>query len=144
MPYVVDQQRRASPSQYTVTTISPSSGLISTVRDVAQFYLALRKNGVLVRPESLGVAWLPPLGSDGQRLPHGLGWFVQSFSGQTVVWQFGLAENASSSLVVTIPGRGLTLILAANSDGLAKPFHLQVGDVTASPFARVFLNLFAR
>ena len=143
IPYAVDQQRRAFPSQYTATTVLPASGLISTVRNTAQFYLALR-NGVLVRPETLAVAWQPPLGADGQRLPHGLGWFVQSYNGLTVVWQFGLGDNASSSLAVTIPARGLTLILMANSDGLARPFQLSAGDVTASPFGRVFLSLFAR
>lgn len=142
-PYAVDQQRRASVSNYTVTTLTPASGLISTVRDVAQFYLALR-NGVLVRPETLATAWQPPIGADGQRLPHGLGWFVQSYSGTTVIWQFGLSANASSSLAITIPARGLTVILLANSDGLAKPFQLSAGDVTASPFGRVFLSLFAR
>ena len=142
-PYAVDQQRRASTSQYTATTITPATGLISTVRDTAQFYLALR-SGVLVRPDTLAIAWQTPVGANGQRLPHGLGWFVQSYNGLTVVWQFGANENATSSLAVTIPARGLTLILMANSDGLAKPSQLSAGDVTASPFGRVFLSLFAR
>jgi len=141
--YAVDTQRRATPSPDPATTIAPANGLISSVRDTAEFYLALR-NGILVRPETLALAWQPPLDANGQRLPHGLGWFVQSYNGMPVVWQFGLAENASSSLAVTIPSRGLTLILAANSDGLTRPFQLPSGDVTASPFARVFLSLFAR
>jgi hypothetical protein len=47
-------------------------------------------------------------------------------------------------MVMTIPSRGMTLILVANSDGLVKPFTLSSGDVTASPFARVFLGIFAR
>jgi CubicO group peptidase (beta-lactamase class C family) len=143
VPYSVDQQRRAAPSHYNVTTVAPAAGLISTVRDMSQFYLALR-NGDIVRPETLAVAWQPPVGPNGQRLPHGLGWFVQSYNGTPVVWQFGLSENASSSLAVTIPARGLTMILVANSDGLARPFQLSAGDVSASPFARVFLNLFTR
>ena len=49
--------------------------------------------------------------------------------------------NASSALVLTLPARGITLILVANSDGLAKPASLAAGDVTVSPFARVFLGL---
>jgi hypothetical protein len=56
----------------------------------------------------------------------------------------GVADNASSSLVVTVPGRGLTLILLANSQGLVRPYPLAQGDVTASPFARIFLSLFVR
>jgi CubicO group peptidase (beta-lactamase class C family) len=141
--YAVDQQRRATPSPDPATTLAPANGLISSVQDTAEFYLALR-NGILVRPETLALAWQPPLDANGQRLPHGLGWFVQSYNGTPVVWQFGQADNASSSLAVTIPAKGLTLILAANSDGLTRPFQVSAGDVTASPFARVFLSLFAR
>ena len=96
------------------------------------------------RPESLALAWTAPMDANGQRLPHGLGWFVQLYNGERIVWQFGVGDNASSSLVVTIPGRGITLILLANSQGLVRPFSLTAGDVTVSPFARVFLSLFVR
>jgi CubicO group peptidase (beta-lactamase class C family) len=140
-PYAVDAHGRSSPSQYTATTLTPASGLISTVNDLAQFDLAL-KNGVLLKADTLAAAWRPPVGAGNQRLPHGLGWFVQTYNGEPVVWQFGVGENASSSLVVTLPARGLTLILLANSSGLAKTFGLAAGDLTVSPFARLFLRLF--
>jgi hypothetical protein len=68
---------------------------------------------------------------------------VQTYNGEPVVWQFGVSENASSSLVVTLPARGLTLILLANSSGLVKMSALAAGDLTASPFGRLFLGLFA-
>jgi hypothetical protein len=77
-------------------------------------------------------------------MPHGLGWFVQSYAGEPVVWQFGVGENASSALIVTLPRRGLTLVLLANSDGLARPFALSAGDLTISPFGRLFLGIFVR
>ena len=73
-----------------------------------------------------------------------MGWFVQTYNGEKVVWQFGMAENASSSLMIMLPARGLTLILMANSDGLVKLYSPANGDVTLSPFARLFLNLFVR
>jgi hypothetical protein len=38
----------------------------------------------------------------------------------------------------------MTLVLLANSDGLVKPFALTTGNVTASPFARLFLALTVR
>jgi hypothetical protein len=60
------------------------------------------------------------------------------------VWQFGVGDNASSSLMLTVPGRGITLILLANSQGLTRPYPLAQGDVTVSPFARIFLSLFVR
>ena len=143
IPYALDSQRRASPSQYTATTLTPAGGLISTVRDLAQFHLAL-KSGVLLRADTLALAWQAPIDRDGRRLPHGLGWFVQSYNGEMIVWQFGSSDTGSSSLWVTVPGRGLTLILLANSNGLGKPFNLAAGDVTVSPFARLFLGLFVR
>lgn len=138
--YSVRSRGRASRSLHAATTISPARGLVSTVLDFAQFDLALR-NGDLLSPETLALAWRAPLGRAGQPLPHGLGWFVQTYNGETVVWQFGVTDNASSSLVMTVPSRGLTMILLANSDGLVKPFALTTGSVTASPFARVFLGL---
>ena len=143
VPYAVDSRGRATPTQYTAPTLLGSRGAISTARDLAQFVLGIR-NGLIVRPETLATAWRAPIGPDGQRLPHGQGWFVQSYNGETIVWQFGVTENASSSLVVTVPGRGLSLILLANSDGLARGFPLAAGDLTTSPFGRVFLATFVR
>jgi CubicO group peptidase (beta-lactamase class C family) len=142
-PYAVDQRGRASLSQYLVSTLTPSSGLISTVRDFARFDLALREGGEL-RKETLTEAWRAPLGAGNQPLPHGLGWFVQSYNGETVVWQFGVSDGASSSLLITLPERGVTLIMLANSDRLVRPIPLARGDLTLSPFGRLFLNLFAR
>jgi CubicO group peptidase (beta-lactamase class C family) len=142
-PYAVDSRRRLTSSQYAAIALTPSSGLISTARDLARFDIALRK-GVLLRPESLAVAWTPPSDLLGQRLPHGLGWFVQSYNGERIVWQFGVSDNASSSMIITVPGRDITLILLANSQGLARPFALAAGDVMVSPFARVFLSIFVR
>ena len=142
-PYASDSQGRPGASQYPATTLTPAAGLISTVRDFAKFDLALR-NGILLLDETLALAWGPPVGHDGQPLPHGLGWFVQTYNGEPVVWQFGVGDNASSSLVAIAPKRGLTMILLANSDGLAKPFALAAGDLTLSPFARLFLEMFIR
>jgi CubicO group peptidase (beta-lactamase class C family) len=142
IPYAVRQQR-SFPSLHPATTLLPATGLISTVRDLARFDLAL-KQGVLVELATLERAWLPPSGRDGRPLPHGLGWFVQIHNGEQIVWQFGMSENAGSSLLVTIPRRRLTLILLANSDGLSKGFSLETGDLLGSPFGRLFLNLFVR
>lgn len=142
-PYSVDAAGRSTPSHYAPLTITPAGGLISTARDLARFDLAL-KHGDLVLADTLALAWSAPLDRNGQSLPHGLGWFVQSYNGEPVVWQFGVGDHASSSMIVTLPRHGLTLILLANSQGLARPFPLAAGDITVSPFARVFLGIFAR
>jgi CubicO group peptidase (beta-lactamase class C family) len=142
-PYAVRARARATPSSYVASTLTPASGLISTVRDFEQFDLALKK-GVLLRPEWRALAWTPPTDANGQPLPHAYGWFAQTYNGERIVWQFGVSDNASSSMVIAVPTRGLTLILLANSQGLARPFDLSVGDVTVSPFARLFLSIFVR
>jgi CubicO group peptidase (beta-lactamase class C family) len=142
-PYTVDANGKASASRYTATALTPASGLISTVRNLGRFDLAV-KNGAIVRPETLALAWTAPVDRNGQRLPHGLGWFVQSYNGEPIVWQFGVSANGSSSMILTAPFRGLTLILLANSSGLARPFSLEAGDISVSPFARLFLGIFAR
>ena len=100
--------------------------------------------GLLVLPGTLMQAWSAPWNSAGVALPHGAGWFVQYYNGEQVVWQFGMSENASSSLMITLPARGLTLILMANSDGLVRLYSPANGDVSVSPFAKLFLNLFVR
>jgi CubicO group peptidase (beta-lactamase class C family) len=141
VPYRVDQRKRATPSRYAATTLTPSGGLISTVHDLAQFDLAL-KDGVLLLPETLAAAWTAPPSPNGQVLPHGLGWFTGTYSGERIAWQFGVGENASSSLIVTMLDRHTTYILLANSTGLAEPAPTSVAQLVASPFLRVLLTFF--
>jgi CubicO group peptidase (beta-lactamase class C family) len=145
MPYAVYDRDRARQSSYpdASSILTPSSGLVTTVRDLAKFDLAL-KQGILVDSRTLADAWSPPVGADGTPLPHGVGWFVQDHNGEKVVWQYGLSENAASSLVVMLPSRGLTLILLANSDGLTRLYSPAKGDITLSTFGSLFLNLFVR
>src|SRR5262249_24320302 len=141
-PYSVNTAGRPSPSTYVARTLTPASGLISTVIDLERFDLAL-KDGVVISPGVREYAWTPPTDGTGRPLPHAYGWFVQSYNGEKIVWQFGVGDNASSSLIITLPWRGVTLIMLANSSGLVRPLPLAAGDVTVSPFARLFLSIFA-
>jgi len=136
VPYAVDKGH-VSRSQYPATALAAGSGLVSTARDYAKFDIALR-SGNLIHDNTLATAWSPVNGK------FGLGWFVQNYNGDKVVWTFGQGDNASSSLVVTLPARQTTLILVANSDGLSKGFGLENGDVNASPFGKLFLGLFVK
>jgi len=132
---------RVSGTSATVNTsvnksVDASTGAISTVLDLAKFDSAI-DGAVLLHRESMATMWSNQAG-----MPTGLGWFVQNYNGQKVVWQFGNIAGAYSTLIVKVPSRGLTLILLANSDGLSEPFALQNGDVNASVFAKAFLRLF--
>jgi D-alanyl-D-alanine carboxypeptidase len=143
VPYAVDSKGRATASaSASASTLAPSGGLLTSVRDLERFDLAL-KNGAVVQPPTLVSMWTAPVGASGQPLPHGEGWFVQTYNGEPIVWQYGESAT-SSSMLITAPRRGLTLVLLANSAGLVRSLNLSAGDITVSPFARVFLSLFLR
>ena len=140
IPYKVDKKGRATRAPDDRDDgVSAATGVISTVRDLARFDAAL---DVLLSDETLEAAWTNGVGRDRSAVPAGLGWFVQRYNGQVVVWHFGLSPNGYSSLILKVPDKELTLILLANSDGLSSSFDLPLGDVTKSLFAILFLRLF--
>jgi CubicO group peptidase (beta-lactamase class C family) len=141
IPYKVDKRGRLTRTELQPEGINAASGLVSTVRDLARFDAALDRE-ILLHDETLAMAWTPSPSALGAPMPMGLGWFVQTYRGEPVVWHFGLIANAYSSLIVKLPQRDLTLILLANSDGLSAPFQLDAGDVTKSLFATLFLRLY--
>ena len=141
VPYRIDRSGKATRGDYPTDRVSTATGLISTALDLARFDSAI-DNDELVHGELRAVAWTNVTTSSGAVLPSGLGWFVQTYKGERLVWHFGSVRDTSSSLVLKVPGRDITLILLANSDGLSAPYALADGDVTASLFAKLFLRLF--
>lgn len=140
VPYKVDGKGRAERNDLAGATIDAAGGLVSTVRDLARLDWALDSR-VLLADETLAAAWSAAPERGGTPSPMGLGWFVQSYKGERIVWHFGYIQNGYSSLIVKVPSRSLTFILLANGDGLSAPFQLQSGDVTRSLFATLFLRL---
>ena len=140
--YKVDSKGRAERNDVAPAAISATGGFVSTVRDLARLDAAL-DGALLLTPETLEAAWTPVVPRRNTLAPTGLGWFVQPYRSERIVWHFGHVPNAGSSLIMRLPNRRLTLILLANSDGLSAPFQLQTGDVTRSMFASLFLRLFA-
>ena len=128
------------PSSYKVK-LSSSAGMVSTVVDLANFDVAMDRN-LIVSQESKAAMFTPTISNSGQPLPYGLGWFVQYHDEVKLVWHYGWAPKAYSSLILKVPEEDLTLILLANSDGASAPFRLGAGNVLRSPFAAAFLNLF--
>ena len=119
------------------------AGVVSTVLDLARFDAAL-DSGAVLGPAAREAAFTPARSSaTGERLPYGLGWFVQDHGGERLVWHYGWQPGAYSGLWLRVPERGLTLILLANGEGLSAPFGLGEGDVARSPFARAFLDALA-
>jgi CubicO group peptidase (beta-lactamase class C family) len=137
VPYSVDNSRRATPAAFQVPFTNSLTGMVASLRDMARFDLALDAGAIVNRRTLNDHAWQRQPGSQ-----MGLGWFVQRVSGnRRVVWHFGKAPGAYSSLLIKVPDEGVTLILLANSEGLTANLPLTNGDVMVSPFARLFFAL---
>ena len=140
VPYKTTGRSKADRTEIAPVPMTATGGLVSTVRDLAKLDGAI-DTGSLLQPETLAAAWSPAAERNGVASPMGLGWFVQTYRGERVVWHFGSVPNAYSSLILKLPQRNVTFILLANSDGLSGPFQLPSGDVTRSLFASLFLRL---
>jgi CubicO group peptidase (beta-lactamase class C family) len=144
--YRVDRGGRPVRTDPPQARIDASGGLVSTVRDLARFdealSLAAADDNFLLQQRTVSLAWTPVTVSSGLAAPTGLGWFVQNYNGERIVWHFGKVSDSFSGLMIKVPNRGLTMIMLANSDGLAAPFGLERGDVTSSFFGRLFLRIF--
>jgi len=123
--------------------LNAGGGMISTVLDLAKFDIAMDRN-LIVSDTSKEAMFTSTISNSRQPLPYGLGWFVQEHEGVKIVWHYGWAPKAYSSLILKVPEDEVTLILLANSDGASAPFRLGAGDVFRSPFAVQFLNLFTK
>ncbi len=141
-PYVIDSFGRPILSAYPPKGIFASAGLISTVRDLARYDRAIDQH-LLLQSQTQEQAWTNHVNSKGQKLPYGLGWFVQMYGSERLIWHYGQWDTFSG-LFLKVPGRNVTLILLANSSRLSSPFNsLGAGNVTGSPFANLFLQMLA-
>ncbi len=119
--------------------VGASTGMVSTVRDLARFDAAMDRDAV-VSGKTKAAMYTPARSNGGTRLPYGLGWFVQDVDAQEVIWHYGFEPDAYSSLWIKVPGARSTMILLANSDGASRSFGLGIGDVLQSPFARLYIS----
>jgi CubicO group peptidase (beta-lactamase class C family) len=133
------ERGRATRVETPPTRLSAASGVISSARDLALFNTYLEA-GALLYPPHVAASWTQAQ-INGVPVQTGLGWFVVNYKNEPLIWQFGQA-NGHSGLVMRLPARGVTFIALANSDGLTAPYNLQDGDITASPFAALFLKFF--
>jgi hypothetical protein len=116
-----------------------AAGLIASVLDVAKYDIAIDQHRLLDR-ETQQLAFTPFTSDRGEAQPYGLGWFTQDYKGTRLVWHFGYWT--SSSLILKVPERNLTFIVAANTDSLGSPAGLGAGDVLSSAAGLAFLETF--
>jgi CubicO group peptidase (beta-lactamase class C family) len=125
--------------------INASSGLISTVADLAKYDVGIDRD-IVYSEQAKQRIWTPSASPSGEKFPYGLGWFVQGDFGSKaqLVWHYGLYPNAFSSLLFKVPDRQLTLILLACTERASSVFLLGNGDPVRSAFVTAFLDAFAR
>jgi CubicO group peptidase (beta-lactamase class C family) len=119
-----------------------AAGLLSTVLDLAKFDIAIDRHQFL-KKETQEKAWTNFISNGGQRLPHGLGWFVTDYHGIKLIWHYGHWGTGFSAIYLKVPEKNLSLIMLANSEALADhQFQLNREDITNNVFACNFLRLF--
>ncbi|MEX0906329.1 MAG: serine hydrolase domain-containing protein [Balneolaceae bacterium] len=119
-----------------------AGGVITTVLDLTRFDIALDQ-GKLISVKSRKIMMTPFQTDGGDLLPYGIGWFVEEYHGQTLIWHSGWWEDAYSALYLKIPDLDLTFIILANSEGIWWNNSLDEAEVYRSTFARAFLEAFA-
>ena len=141
-PYAVDAQGVASVAPPPAPQgDGAAGGVISSAMDLARFDMALSQ-GRLLSEKSRTTMWTPTRALDGTPLPYGLGWYVRTVNGETLLWHTGLWEGAYSALYLKAPQRNLTVILLANSDGLQWPQRLDEAAIERSVFANAVLDAY--
>ena len=113
---------------------SAAAGISSTVQDLATLILGL-ENEEFLSAESRNKMFVP----FEPGLPYGYGTFSQTFMGEQLVWGYG-QYDCYSSLLLKVPAKDLTLVIAANNNLMSDPARLIAGDVTYSLFAMSFLK----
>src|SRR4029077_499987 len=140
LAYDVDSLGHVARAPEPDSGLSPASGIISTVLDLAKFDAAI-DHRLLLSDSMTPVMWTNARPPDGHAFPYALGWFVQEYRGERLIWHNGNLIGRYSALYLKRPGARLTLLLLANSDALSMPFKLALGDVTQSAFACAFLAI---
>jgi CubicO group peptidase (beta-lactamase class C family) len=129
-------------SSYPAKFFGAAAGMLSTVLDMARFDAAIDRHAFL-RRETQEKAWTPFISNSGQRLPHGLGWFVEDYHGARLIWHYGHWGTGFSATYLKVPEKNLTLVILANSEALSDhQFQVEGDRIASNVFACSFLSVF--
>jgi CubicO group peptidase (beta-lactamase class C family) len=137
-PYAFYGNGEIVAATYPSKEIGASAGLLTTVRDFARFDVAIDRH-VLLQPKTQELAWTPFVSNAGDTLPYGLGWFVENYRGERMIWHSGNWGSGFSAIYLKLPARNLSMILLANSEALSDPFWVPG---QTNPFICSFLRHF--
>ena len=117
--------------------IGAAAGLLSTVRDVARYDIAIDRH-VFLKKGTQEKAWTPFVSNGGERLPYGLGWFVTDYHGLKLIWHYGQWGTGFSTIYLKVPEKKVSLVIFTNSEALADHGG---EDITNNVFVCRFLGL---
>ncbi len=141
-PYALNDSLEAILGEYpNPNHMGVSTGLISTVVDMAKYDIAI-DNNAFINKKMQELVYTPAISNSRKTLPYGLGWFVQEFADTKLIWHYGWEVNFSA-LILKVPEHNVTFVVFANTDELSRPFRLGNGDVLNSPPAVEFLKSIA-
>ncbi len=137
-PFEFDPQTRtAIRAEAPGPSVTAATGVITTLGDLAKYAEALDGDR-LVSVRDKQRMFTAGHSTRGETLPYGLGWFVEDYLGEHLVWHYGLVSGYSS-LLIRVPVRGLALIVLADSGAMGDEPRLFDGDLARSPAALAFL-----
>lgn len=90
-----------------------SSGLCSTVEDLARFEVALTR-GRIVEPALQRELWSPARLTDGTRCDYGLGWFIVRHRGARLIQHGGGHSTGFAAKYLRFPEQRISVILLCN------------------------------
>jgi CubicO group peptidase (beta-lactamase class C family) len=118
--------------------VGAAAGLLSTVRDMAKYDIAIDRH-LFLKKETQERAWTPFVSNAGERLPYGLGWFVTDYHGHKLVWHYGQWGTGFSAVYLKVPERNVSIVLLSNSEALAD--HGGYEEIANNAFVCSFLGL---
>ena len=90
----------------------PGGGLLSTASDLVRFAIAVN-TGKLLKSETLPLMWSNQKTHDGKETGYGLGWKVQTRSGQKLVSHTG-GQSGTSTALLLHPDTGTSVAIMCN------------------------------
>lgn len=112
--YVIPKSGELKNSTFVDLSIrAPGDGMVSTVRDLARFAIAINTRSILT-PELIERMTTARKASAGLEIPYGLGFFVREADGRRIIGHGSGGHPGASSFLVMYPDQHIAVAVIAN------------------------------
>ena len=142
-PYSFDatkREYRVNQGAMSQQVAYPSSGLLSSVKDLAAYTTALDEDRLVSR-SGYAKMTAPFVTNSGQPAGYGLGWFTETFAEIPLHWAYGYGDS-DSAILLRVPSRKMSLIVLSNCDLTSAFARLGGGNPLHSPAVVSFMKHF--